>query len=163
MYTLVISDKFLCPIWTILTEHNVANFISFWLKEWLRHGGTVPNELCVDMSLALLNAGVCAFTSYNSLSNYIDTLFSMNFFDEDRVTMPKIECFIRIDVAHLLKNVATCAAFANKKSKVRETYLRCMGLLVKATDIKEVTLLIKCTLILAYAQSEGAFSLLPLL
>lgn len=160
MYTLVISDTFLCPIWTILTEHNCANFISFWLKEWLRLGGSVPNELCTDMSLALLNAGVCAFTSYTSLSDYIDTLFSMNFYDEECATVPTFECFIRIDVAHLIKNVASCAAFSNKKPKVRETYIRCVALLVKATDIKEVTLIIKCILIMAYAQSEGMMILL---
>lgn len=160
MYTLVISDGFLCPIWTILTEHNFANFISFWLKEWLRLGGSVPNELCADMSLALLNAVVTAFTSYNSLSDYIDTLFSMNFYDEERSTTPIFECFVRIDIAHLLKNVATCAAFANKNPKVRETYIRCVALLVKATDIKEATLIVKCILIMAYTKSEGTLILL---
>lgn len=62
MYTLVIADGFLCPIWTMLSEINNANFITFWLNKWLRLGGKVPNEYCCGMSLAILNAGVCAFT-----------------------------------------------------------------------------------------------------
>lgn len=156
MYSLVISDEFLSPIWTILTEHNFANFITFWLKEWLRIGGSVPNELCTDMSLALLNAGVCAFTSYCNLNDYINTLFGMNLEEEiDGIPVPQFECFIRIDIAHLLKNVASCKAFANKKSKVRETYVRCVALLVKETDIKQAKLIIQCILIMTYAQSEG--------
>lgn len=165
MYTLVISDKFLCPIWTILTEQNVTNFISFWSNEWLRIGGSVPNELCCDMSLALLNAGVCTFTSYSNLNEYINTLFGLNFENEPcfEATAARMQCFIRIDIAHLIKNVASSESFSIKKPKVRETYIRCVALLIKATHFHEVTLLIKYILIMAYAQSEGTLILLLLL
>lgn len=156
MLTLVISDDFLSPIWTMLTENSTANYITFWLNEWLSLGGSVPNELCTDMSLALLIAGVRAFTSYCSLDEYINTLFGMNFEKENvGMPVPQFECFIRIDIAHLFKNVASSEAFANKKPKVRETYLRCVALLVKETDIENARKIITCILVMAYSQTEG--------
>lgn len=152
MYTLVISDGFLCPIWTVLSEANHSNFLCFWLKEWLRFGGRIPSEFCSDMSVALLNAGVCAFTQYSSLSEYTNALFALNL-DDSVSTAPS--CFIRIDIAHLIKNVAACKHFANVKPKVRETYIRCVALLLQETDFQEAQNLIKLVLIIAYSSSEG--------
>lgn len=153
MYTLVIYDgiKLLCPIWTVLSEMNNANFICFWLREWLRLGGTAPEEFCADMSLALLNAGVCAFTEFGSLSDYINAVFVLNF--DDKLPVPKV--MIRIDVAHLLNNVAKFKHFVDKRPKVRETYIRCVALLVRETNFLEAEELIRSILIIAYASSEG--------
>lgn len=114
---MVISDGYLAPIFSMLSEVHNANFIGFWLKEFIRLGGSIPNEFVADMSMALLNAAVNAFTSHLNLKSYMNALFSLNF-DNNKSTP---ECFIRIDVAHLIKAVASCKHFVNKKAKVRET------------------------------------------
>lgn len=151
MYTIVISDGYLAPIFSMLSEIHNANFIGFWMKEFIRLGGTIPNEFTVDMSLALLNAAATAFTAHMNLKSYINELFNLNF----GKTSLKSECFIRIDIAHLIKAVASCKHFANKRPKVRETYLRCIGLLIKETDIEEARKIIHSVLIMAYSVTEG--------
>lgn len=148
---MTIYDGYLAPIFSMLSEIHNANFIGFWLKEFIRLGGSVPNEFCVDMSKALLNAAVNAFTSYLHLKSYINALFQKNFDN----TKPTPECFIRIDVAHLIKAVATCKHFANTKSKVRECYIRCIGLILKETDLNEVRRIIFSVLVMAYSETEG--------
>lgn len=151
MYALVISDGYLAPVFNMLSEIHNANFITFWLKEFLRLGGGIPNEYCVDMSLALLNAGVNAFTIYSNLNDYMNALFALNF--DNTKSVPT--CFIRIDIAHLMKNVAMSKHFSNDRPKIRETYLRCIGLLLKETNIDEVRNIIFSVLVMAYFSTEG--------
>lgn len=144
----------LVPIFSMLSEVHNMNFISHWLKEFIRLGGSVPNEFCSDMSLALLNAAVDAFTSLKNLTCYINLLFSLNF-DATKIAP---ECFIRIDIAHLMKCVANCKEFASKKPKVRETYIRCIGLLIKETNLDEVRKIMLSVLIMAYSSTEGIYA-----
>lgn len=143
----------------MLSEIHNANFITFWLKEFIRLGASVPNEYCVDMSLALLNAGVNAFTNHSTLIDYMNAVFALNF----DPTKPAPPCFIRIDIAHLMKSVAMSKHFTKDKPKIRETYLRCVGLLLKETDIEEARKLIFSVLVMAYFSTEGRTkSLIPL-
>lgn len=153
MYSLAISDGFLASIFTMLTEIHNANFIAFWIKEFLRLGGSIPNEFCVDMSKALVNASVSALTSFSSLTDYINTLFGFHLHTQHLAP----SCFIRIDIAHLLKNVATSKHFANSKAKVRETYTRCVGLILKETEFQEIRDIIFSVLIMAYSSTEGVY------
>lgn len=150
LYALTISVGVneLVPIFTMLSEIHNANFISFWLK--------VPNEFCVDMSLALSNAAVNAFTSYKSLSEYVNLLFNMNFDSEK----PKPDVQLRFDIAHVMAHVAKCKELVNVKAKVRETYIRCVGLLIKETDINEARKIILSVLIMAYSSTEGVLHFL---
>lgn len=136
----------------MLSEANHSNYLCFWLKEWLRLGGTIPNEFCADMSVALLNAGVCAFTQYSCLTEYIKELFALNF-GGSVLSIP--ECFVRIDIAHLLENIASCQHLSNEKPKVRETYIRCVALLLQEMDIHKAEELINSILIIAYSSTEG--------
>lgn len=153
LYALTISVGVneLVPIFTMLSEIHNANFISFWLKEFVRLGGSVPNEFCVDMSLALSNAAVNAFKSYKSLSEYVNLLFNMNFDSEK----PKPDVQLSFDIAHVMAHVAKCKELVNVKAKVRETYIRCVGLLIKETDINEARKIILSVLIMAYSSTEG--------
>lgn len=116
-----------------------------------RLGGSIPNEFAADMSMALLNAAVTAFTSHSNLKSYINALFIKQFVGSTLIP----DSFIRIDVAHLLKAVASCKHFVNKKPKVRETYIRCVALLVKETDIHEARRIIFSVLIMAKSETEG--------
>lgn len=137
----------------MLSETHNANFISFWLKEFIRLGGSVPNEFCCDMSLALLNAAVCAFTDFSNLNDYINALFSLHL--NSTPFLAKIKCMIRIDIAHLIKNVAKYKHFDDKWPKIRETYTRCVWLLIKETDFGIARKIIFCVLVMAYSSTEG--------
>lgn len=137
----------------MLSEMHNANCISFWLKEFVRRGGSVPNEFCCDMSLALLNAAVCAFTDFSNLNDYINALFSLNL--NSTPLRPRIKCMIRIDIAHLIKNVAKYKHFDDTWPKIRETYTRCVWLLIKETDFGIARKIIFCVLIMTYASTEG--------
>lgn len=148
---MTIYDGYLAPVFSMLSEIHNANFIGFWLKEFIRLGGSIPNEFVVDMSKALLNAAVNSFTSYLNLKSYIKVLFSKNFDD----TTPTPECFIRIDVAHLIKAVSNNKHFADKKPKVREMYIRCIGLILQETDLMEVRKIIFSVLVMTYSATEG--------
>lgn len=76
LYSLVISGGFQAAVFSLLSETHDANFLTFWLREFIRLGASVPNEYVVDMSYALLNAGAIAFGNHANLDEYINTLFS---------------------------------------------------------------------------------------
>lgn len=135
----------------MLSEAHNANFISFWLKEFIRLGGKIPNKFASDMSLALLNAAVTSFTTQPNLKSYIKSLFVLNF----DTTAPRPECFIRIDIAHLLKAIASSKHLTNLKPRARQTYIRCIGLMMKETDIAVLRLVIFAVIIRATTATEG--------
>lgn len=116
------SDGYQAPVFSMLSEKHDANFIHFWLTEWLRLGGSVPKEFTSDMSLALLNAAARAFGKHSSLDAYIDTLFKCILSTDDTTNVAP-DCFIRIDFNHLMKNVTSSKAFTNVRPKVKEFFV----------------------------------------
>lgn len=138
----------------MVSEKHDANFIHFWLTEWLRLGGGIPREFTCDMSLALLNAGARAFGNHSSLSTYINTLFNCICSNDELNTLAPT-CFIRIDINHLMKNVASCPALSSVRPKVKEFFVRCVGELIKITDLNIARQHICDVLTVAYSQTEG--------
>lgn len=153
----MISDRFQISIFSMLSEIHNANHITFWLNEWIRLGGIVPREFVCDMSLALLNAGVRAFAKEFTILDYINTLFNtMNARENNAISSMKIpNCFIRIDIAHLMKNVTSCKALQKKPLKVKDFFIRCVALLMRMDSLMEAMEHIKAVLIVAYSETEG--------
>lgn len=151
LYSLTISDEFAAPVFKLLTEIRNPNFLSFWLKEFLRLGGSVPNEFCLDTSSALLNAAVCALTNYSSVLDYTDALFAPHFDANKSIPV----CYIHIDVKHLLKNVAASKHFANSEEIVRNTYIKCVALLQKETEVQNVRSVVFNVLLMTFCSTEG--------
>lgn len=135
----------------MLSEIHDTNFISYWLSEWIRKGAAIPNEYVSDMSLALLGAAVIAFTKQSTLSLYIDYLYQMHLTG----CPPDPGCFIRIDIAHFIKNVAKCKSLASSRKKVRDFYIRCVALLVKTKTLEDAKYLIHAILVVALSKTEG--------
>lgn len=121
--------------------------------EWLRLGGSVPNEFTVDMSFALLNAGARAFANQPSLDLYIETLFKFHISHTSSADVPNT--FIRIDIAHLIHNITRSTALHNVRPKVKEFFVRCVTELVKETDFKAAERHIRNVLIVALSNTEG--------
>lgn len=147
----------------MLSEIHNANFITFWLTEWIRLGGIEPKEFICDMSFALLNAGVRAFAKEWTVNDYINTVFNLKNAEESgllsiNVKVPK--CFIRIDIAHLMKNVATSKALQNQPKKAKDFFIRCIAILVKMNSLEEAKDHIKSVLIVAYSKTEGKLKIL---
>lgn len=157
LYILVISEGFQTPVYSMLSEAQNANAINFWLNEWIRLGGMTPNEFVCDMSLALLNTAVRAFAKEWTIRDYVDHLFILtNDLESGSPSNLKIpNCFIRIDIAHLMKNVASHKTLENKPIKARDFFIRCVGILVKMETIAEAKDHIKGVLIVANSETEG--------
>lgn len=70
---MMISDGYLPPVLSMLSEMHNVDFIGFWLKKFIRLGARIPNECVVDM----LN-----------LKAYINALFALNF--DDKKPIPEL-------------------------------------------------------------------------
>lgn len=71
-----------------------------WLTRWLNAGIGVPNEVICDYSAALLGAVTRAFCNL-SLQSYVEKCFTSLIELEKEQSLPK--CYVRIDVAHMIK------------------------------------------------------------
>lgn len=140
----------------MISERHDANMIMFWLLEWRRQGGTVPKEFTADMSLALLNAAARALADFPSLDAYMETLFRI-VSSESPPVAPIV--FIRIDIAHLMKNVADSEAFRGVRPKVKEFFVRSVAELIKETDFVNARQHIRDVLLVALSKTEGTFAL----
>lgn len=153
LYPLVISDGFQVPVGSALSEKGKGNHLSFWLSQWVELADDIPNEFCCDMSMALLNSAVRAFALLPSVAHYIDYMFNIVVSKNSSAATPP--CFIRIDIAHLMKDVAKCDALKNTPKKVRDFYIRCVALLLQTEDIDDARELIFSALIVARSLTEG--------
>lgn len=118
----------------MLTEKQDASFIKYWLDEFIRLGGSIPNEFVCDMSAALLSAGVQAFGMKNSMSDYLNSLFNIL----NGVRDVKPTCFIRIDIAHFIKDVAKCDHLKNVRLKHRDFLIRSVALMIKMRSLTQI-------------------------
>lgn len=141
------------PVWSLLSERHDANFLTFWLREFIRLGGSIPKVYTVDMSFALLNAGAIGFASHTNLEDYIDKLFRYHIGWDERESIP--DCFIRIDIAHFMKNITSCEALHNVRRKVKELFVRSMAEIVLETNFSSVKILLKAILVIAGCQTRG--------
>lgn len=161
----MISDEFQVPVFSLLSERHDANFLTFWLREFIRLGGSVPKEYISDMSMALLNAGAIAFGNRANLDEYIDTLFrlvraksqessqSQQMNNSSRENLPP--CHVRIDIAHLMKSVANCKPLKTVRPKVKEMFVRCVANMILETSFQEMERHILDVLIVAGCETRG--------
>lgn len=139
----------------MISERHDANVIMFWLMEWRRIGGTVPKEFTSDMSMALLNASARALANFPSLESYIERLFELISSQTPAPSSLVPITFIRIDLAHLMKNVTDSEAFRDVRPKVKEFFVRCFAELIKETDFVNAELHIRDVLLVALSNTEG--------
>lgn len=143
----------------MLSERHDASILTFWLREFLRLGASMPNEFIVDMSFALLNAGAIAFGDHSNIEAYVNTLFhelllqSQNVDQNNHNRLPL--CHVRIDIAHLMKNVASSKSLKSVRLKVKEMFVRSVGLMVLETDLDEIRAHIRAVLFAALSLHRG--------
>lgn len=137
---------------SVLAEKNNGNFLTLWMSEWAAKSEDVPNQFTSDMSMAWLNAAVRSFAFSPSVAHYIDMMFDIAQGSNSRSVPP---CYVRIDVAHLIKNVVTSDALKTARKKVRDFYIRCVGLLIQTDNIEGAKNLITRILTVANSSTEG--------
>lgn len=165
LYSFVISDGFQLSIFSALSEDQSANFLTFWIAEFVKMFNHIPNIFVCDMSFALINAAVRSFAQCPSIAEYLDVLYHLinrakNPIKISRSHMRLIKtplCLIKIDIAHLMnllnKNKALNAPTIWKKSK--DFYMRCVAILVQTKSLEHAEALIYSTLIVALSKTEG--------
>lgn len=140
----------------MLTEKQDANLIRYWLDEFVRLGGSVTHEFTCDMSPALLCAAVQSYGLKPSMPEYLNSLFNiLNGFDD-----VKPECFVRIDIAHFIKDVAKCKHLKNMRLKHRDFFIRSVALMIKMKCLNEIREHILAVMVVALSETEGMFYVL---
>lgn len=138
---------------SMLAEESDANWLTLWMSQDVKRSSEVPNEFVSDMSMALLNAAVRSYTHCPSVADYIDLM--LNLLRGDTVNRFVPQCFIRIDIAHFIKNVTKCEELNNSPKKVRDFYIRCVAILLQITDFQKAEEHIFSVLVVALSSTEG--------
>lgn len=127
----------------MISESHNANSIHFWLAEWLRSGASAPKEVICDSSRALLIAIIRAFTGYLNIDDYADAFRNSN--------LPK--CYVRIDVAHFIKQYSKTCKTLNKR--IKTFYLGAIGQLILCRSITQVKEIIRSIFTVALSETDG--------
>lgn len=131
----------------MVSEKHDANLLTYWLREWLRSGVPCSTEIVTDYALALLNAVSLAFET-TDLNTYVNRCFAIA--KGNTITKPR--CCIRIDIAYLIKLVTRWKSFLN--TRVKEFFLRCIGLLVQSTTFEQFESLLRDILKVTFSETE---------
>lgn len=165
LYTFVISDGFQLCVYSALSEDHSANFLSFWMSEFLKTYGRIPKIFVCDMSFALINAAVRTFGQNSSITEYLDLIFHMiqrkNIpisISRPHIALIRLPpCIVRIDFAHLMNLISKNKALntPNTLKKVKDFYMRCVAILIQTKDIDRARSQILSVLIVAKSKTEG--------
>lgn len=139
------------PAFQMLSEKHDTNFICYWLREILRDGAPTPPEADCDYSMALLNATCLAFNE-RKLITYLSDCFL--YLTGEKLQHP-LKCFIRIDIAHLIQIICRKKVFDGKLSKIKDFYVRCIGVISACTNINDFVDLLTATIVVAYSEYSG--------
>lgn len=142
------------PVYQMLSQTHSSQKITDWLLTWKnRHNGERnPIEVRMDESAALILSAVTCFTSSKSVHDYLTQCYNhlMN-----RDSVPRPNCYIRLDRSHVTASLYRNAAFKRvfgKRAGPKSFYLRIIGYLLQEPDIHKATEIIRNTFRMAYNQ-----------
>lgn len=136
----------------MLSERHDNNSIYYWLIEWIRDGAPCPKQVVTDMSLALMVAVVRAFTQYNNLKNYISACFKLLKYDEEDLPT----CFVRCDVAHVIKLVTTWKPLQLVDKRVKDFIIRSIAQMVLSDNLDDMKQLLQSFFCLIFGKTDGS-------
>lgn len=123
LYEAVISNgDYQVSVTQMVSERHDTFTIYSWLMMWLNDGVTAPQETVTDYSMALLGAISRAFCGGLTLRQYTDLCLQIL---EGKTQTKLILCYIRIDIAHLVKLVTRWKCWKGIGSThLKEFYVR---------------------------------------
>nr|P16320.2 RecName: Full=120.7 kDa protein in NOF-FB transposable element [Drosophila melanogaster] len=152
LYQIVMEgDDSIFPVFQMLSAKHDTASIQFWLSRFISKSGHFPLEVVSDFSLALLNGISLSFNECR-IATYIKKCFH-SLLMEERTDLPP--CYIRLDIAHLIKMICRKNVFKSKLPNLKDFYTRCIGLATTCETKDSFAELIKSVLIVALSQSSG--------
>lgn len=152
LYEVVATSSFgQIPVCQMLSEKQDTLTIFNWLINWLHCVNKVPNEVICDYSTALLGAITRAF--YNqTIGQYADSCY--DFLTEKILILPI--CFIRIDIAHMLKLFCRLNLFKGIHNKhLKQFYVRSFRILLSSATLNEFKEILTALLIVIKSDTDG--------
>lgn len=158
LYEAVVYDDLKNHTFTVCSmvsekHDNIAIFRL--LSRWLKSNIPTPKETISDMSLALLTALVRSFTQYTYLNDYINACSLLILGNASHDSFLLSRCFIRIDVAHFIKNLTNCIASTTVSKRVKEIYLRAICIIIQSKNLSEIRSLLLSIFVVASNESVG--------
>lgn len=138
------------PVTQQLSEKQNITHIYFWLRNWMNSGMKIPNEIVSDYSKAILGAISRAYCEQQTIKEYINTCFEFLL----GVTSLLPNTFIRVDVAHVVHMICRWKCL-NGRKQIKDFYIRCIGILIKSTNIHEFGYVLKQILIVSLSETDG--------
>lgn len=145
----------------MLSEDNTANWLTYWMQEFIRIYGDIPKLFTCDMSLALIIAAIRSFGLHANITEYIDTIYNLLTNKHDSISglherkVPP--CLIRIDFAHFMNNLRRLKSLKpfEKLPKIKEFYMRSVAILIQAKSFEFAQGHIYSVLIVAKSKTIG--------
>lgn len=134
----------------MLSERHDNNSIYYWLIEWIRDGAPCPKQIITYMSLALMAAVVRAFTQYNNLKSYISACFKLLIYAKEDLPT----CFIRCDVAHIIKLITTWKPLQAVDKIVKDFIIRAIAQMVLSDDLEDIKRLLHSFFCLIFSKTD---------
>lgn len=152
MYEAVVHTSYgQIPIIQMLSEKQDTQTIQNWLTQWLLCGIKVPNEVVCDFSTALIGALTRAFNN-SSMRDYTARCFDILVGKNE--ILP--QCYIRIDVAHMIKLFCQIPYFKGIQNKKLKTfYVSCLRLILTSSTLNEFSEILTALLIVAKSETDG--------
>jgi len=135
-----------------LIVNMILLFLELKKTDWLNSGIQPPNEAVSDFSMALLGAMSRAFCDGNSLRFYLNNCFNILVGQERQLP----QCFIRIDVAHMMKIFCRLKSLTGIKNiYLKHFYVRGLRLLLTSCTIDEFKNMLTSLLTVMISEKDG--------
>lgn len=138
------------PIAQQLSEKQDMLSIYYWMASWVNAGHKIPNECVCDYSKALIGAITRSFCNRKSLKQYNSMCFKY-LIGETKI-LP--ECYVRIDIAHIIHMLCRWKCLKIRKS-IKDFYVRCISLLIKTQNIKKFEMILRMIFNVASSETDG--------
>lgn len=158
LYQVVISDKNIKKQFSVsqmLSERQDTVSIQHWLNQWIQSGATSPKEAVIDMSHAMIGATIRAFTQFNNLDDYIIRCWDIVSTTNDEMQHELPSCFVRLDVAHIMKLVSRWKCLRDTRKRIKEFYMRGIAQIILSKDLETCKSLLRALLIVAFSEYDG--------
>lgn len=145
------KTKKIYPICSFLSERHDTETLRHWLAMFLRCEVQSLHEVVVDMSVALMSACVQAFTSMASVEAYSERWTNiLGIIGPSRKDNATSECYIRRDVAHVLKMFSNWKCFKGCFKITKQFYVRCLAQLLHCSEVDDLRVLLKRLITVAF-------------
>lgn len=137
------------PVGQMLSAQQDSTRITYFFKRWLE-SFKKPAEVAIDDSKALLKSCAESFALCEDTKDYIRKCYAV--LGGEQHALPK--CYLRLDVAHFVKNLHKILILRKMGSIAKQFYLSCIGIIIQCEDYSVIRDIVKHMVILANGAPE---------